>query len=115
MGQNAAKAAAAGTACDLREMLSGREANPEIHQDATARQDRLISVAMKNSRARYEISLRTFKDGCRRVVLALREQNGRGVFRTTGPTIVFGPDEIEAIRELLDAADLAAREEGARS
>lgn len=111
MASNAAKAAHRGDGGDLRKVQSGR-ADVSEHIDAIERtQERLIDTCCKNGRSRFEISLKNF-DGLRRVVLGVRDVDGCGGFKATGPTLVIAPERLSNIRELIDAAEVACREEG---
>lgn len=83
----------------------------DISQEAAWPQDRLVATAPKNGRSRFEIRLRSF-DGLRRVVLGQRDQNGVGGFKDAGPTLVFGPQHIADLQDILDRARRACREEG---
>lgn len=112
MASNTTKAAQHGDAGDLRKAHFGRGDTSEHSQDASFPQDRLVAVRAKNNRTRFETRLRSY-DGLRRVVLCQREQIGAaGDYRDTGPTLVFAPDKIGDLIELLREAEQAAVEEG---
>lgn len=111
MASNAAKAAHHGDGGDLRELHSGRGDVADIDQTPAWPQDRPIAFIKKHSRARFEIGLRSY-DALRRVELRLRESNGQGVFKETGPTIVMAPPKLREIIGALQEAERALIEEG---
>lgn len=92
---------------DLAEKRVDRE-----HTDAEEwPQDRLVAVAAKNKRVRFEVRL-TYFDALRRGTLGIREQNGCGGYRPNGPTLVFGPEHIDPLLSILGELKAAAIEEG---
>lgn len=112
MAQDNEKAAHRGNGGDLRNAHSGR-GDGSVNTDRTwSPQERLVGVAVKNSRSRFECYLRTFEGGVRRVVLTIREANGTGGFKDRGPLFVFAPDKIEELKELMDDAKAAWIAEG---
>jgi hypothetical protein len=111
MASHIAKAAHRGDGGDLRKLTSGQEDASEHIEQTDWLQDRLVAVADKNKRTRFEARLVSF-DAVRRATLSLREQNGIGCYRTSGPTLVFGPEHIETLLVLVRQLKVAAVEEG---
>ena len=112
MPQDNEKAAHRGNGGDLRKSHPGRGDGAENRGHQWSPQERLVGVAVKNSRSRFECYLRTFEGGVRRVVLTIRESNGTGGFKDRGPLFVFAPDKIEQLKELMDDAKAAWIAEG---
>lgn len=112
MASQTSKAAHRGDGGDLREEQSGRAAFPELHQDESWPQDRLVAAVPRNGRQRYEIRLKTFEGGVRRACFCLRDSDGRGGFKATGPTIAIAPNKLEELVGAFEGAIDACREEG---
>jgi len=74
-------------------------------------QDRLVATCRKNNRVRFEVRLKSF-DSLRRVVFGQRDQTGLGTYRETGPTLVFAPQHLDPLIQLLLEAKQACIEEG---
>src|SRR4051794_37449549 len=95
MASETAKAAHRGNGGDLRNSQSGRADGSEHSQIHFWPQERLIGIVTKNSRSRFEFSLRTFEGNVRRVVIGIRDANGTGGYKNSGPNLVFAPDKID--------------------
>lgn len=81
------------------------------HLTKIASPSQLIATAPKNSRSRFEVRLETF-NGVQRITLGIRDQNGLGQFKSTGPTFVFSLAKLSDIQQLLDRARIACSEAG---
>jgi hypothetical protein len=112
MASHKAKAAHRGDGGDLRKQTSRQEDVSKHIDRADWPQDRIIAQIEKHRRARIEVALHTYDGGVRRVDLRLREHNGLGVFRTSGPRIAISPAKLRSVIEALQDAEIACIEEG---